>query len=118
MASGYSKAEIFQFKADAKQFADWNASEADVDFDFTDHSKRCVAIAIERELTEKQRQYFIMYFIERKTMDCIANEFGVNKSTVSRTISAAKRRLHRVLAYSSPHFLNANQTERNKRIKR
>ena len=51
------------------------------------------------ELTEKQRQAVLGYYIEKKSMPQLAREFGVNKSTVCRTIQRAERRLRRCLRY-------------------
>lgn len=111
----WSSSEIFDLQADAIQFANWNANEADTDF--TGHTKNCIAVAMQKELTETQRLYFSMYFIDGKGVSQIANEVGVNKSTVSRTLKAAKKNLARVLVYTAPHLLNAQFTERNRRIK-
>ena len=113
MASCYSSAEIFKLNADAMQYAKWNANEADVDF--VQHAKNCVAVAIKNELTEKQRLYLFMYLLEQKTMDQIASELGVNKSTVSRTVTAARKKISKVLRYTAPHLINAKAQERNRR---
>ena len=51
------------------------------------------------ELTEKQRQAVLGYYVEKKSMPQLAREFGVNKSTVCRTIQRAERRLRRCLRY-------------------
>ena len=115
MASSFSSAEIFALQTDAKQYADWNENEPDVDF--VQHTKNCVAFAVQNELTEKQRQYFLKYYIDRKNMQQIASEFGVNKSSVSRTLYAARKRLARVLAYTAPHLLRAKMKEGNRCMK-
>ena len=40
-----------------------------------------------------------MRYEENKTVSAIAHELGVDKSTVSRTITRAKRRLYKCLRY-------------------
>lgn len=45
--------------------------------------------AIERELTEKQRQYLIGYYIDGKKMRELAYENGVSESNVSKIIKRA-----------------------------
>ena len=55
---------------------------------------------LQNGLTKKQKCYIILYYKDRLTMEQIANKYGVNKSTVSRTINAARRRINaRVSAF-------------------
>lgn len=62
--------------------------------------KRNLRIAREEELTPRQRQMLHMRFEEGKNITEIARELGVNKSTVSRTLHRAQRRLQRCLRYA------------------
>lgn len=55
--------------------------------------------AIERELTDRQRQLLTMYFYENMNICQIADELHLNPSTVSRTLRRATQRLRRVLQY-------------------
>ena len=41
-----------------------------------------------------------LYYYEQLNMVQIAARLGVNKSTVSRTLCRARRRLHHILQYS------------------
>ena len=61
--------------------------------------KRNLRLAREEELTERQRQLLRMRYEENKTVSAIARELGVDKSTVSRTITRAKNRLYKCLRY-------------------
>ena len=54
---------------------------------------------IEMELTEKQRQVLIAYYFQNKTMAQIAQERGINRSTVCRTLHRAETRVRRCLRY-------------------
>ena len=54
---------------------------------------------IEAELTEKQRRAVLGYYVDQKNIPQLAREFGVNKSTICRTIQRAERRLQRCLKY-------------------
>lgn len=56
--------------------------------------------ALENDLTPRQRQMVTMYYFEGKKIPRIAEELGVNRSTVSRTIIRGKNRLRRCLEYS------------------
>ena len=51
------------------------------------------------ELTELQRQTIIAYYLQDQTMQQIADQRGVNKSTVSRTLKRAENKLRRYLKY-------------------
>ena len=54
---------------------------------------------IEKELTEKQRETLIAYYFQNKTMEQIAKDRGVNRSTVCRTLHRAEARVRRCLRY-------------------
>ena len=54
---------------------------------------------IQEELTPLQRETLIAYYFQEKTMDEIAGERGVNKSTVCRTLHRAEEKLRRFLKY-------------------
>lgn len=54
--------------------------------------KKIIKITIfssKEDLTERQRLYLKMYYFNGMTMEKIAQEFGVTKGTVSRTIKKA-----------------------------
>ena len=54
---------------------------------------------IREELTELQRQTLTAYYFHQRTIPQIAEERGVNKSTVSRTLRRAEEKLRRYLKY-------------------
>ena len=54
---------------------------------------------IREELTELQREALLGYYFQEKTMAQIAQERGVNKSTVCRTLHRAEEKLRRYLKY-------------------
>lgn len=55
--------------------------------------KEAIHKAVKEDLTERQRELIIMYYLEGKTMPEIADELKINKSTVSRTINRAVNRI-------------------------
>lgn len=113
MASQYSSAEIFELQCNEHQFREWDANEADVDF--VSHTKKAAAVAFERELSEKQKQYYAAYYFDGLSMAEIANIYCVNKATVSRTITRANKKLRTILRYSAPHLMMQDSTIRNRR---
>ena len=54
---------------------------------------------IREELTENQREILLAYYMENRTIPQIAEDRGVNKSTVSRTLHRAEEKLRRYLRY-------------------
>ena len=68
---------------------------------------RTVKLAIEEELTARQREMISMYYLQQIPMPEIAKLLGVNVSTVSRTIKRGRVRLKRCLRYGSAVLLKA-----------
>lgn len=54
---------------------------------------------IEQELTPLQRETVLAYYFSGQNICRIAEERGVNKSTVCRTLHRAEKRLRRCLRY-------------------
>ena len=54
---------------------------------------------IEQELTPLQRETVLAYYFQGQNICAIAQERGVNKSTVCRTLHRAEKRLRRCLRY-------------------
>ncbi|MBE6837717.1 MAG: sigma-70 family RNA polymerase sigma factor [Ruminococcus sp.] len=48
---------------------------------------------INNSLTKTQKSYIMLYYNDKKTVAEIAEIYGVNKSTVSRTINRAKKNI-------------------------
>lgn len=66
-----------------------------------------LALAMEEELTPRQRQVVRMYYIDQMLMRDIAEELGVNVSTVCRTLARGRSRLYRCLRYGGRTLLDA-----------
>ena len=54
---------------------------------------------IREELTEIQRQTLLEYYFQEKSITEIAQDRGVNKSTVCRNLHRAEQKLRRYLKY-------------------
>ena len=61
--------------------------------------KQILHRAIKLELTERQRDCIIMYYIKRMNMNDIATALGLTKSTVSRHIKSGISKLKKVAFY-------------------
>lgn len=67
--------------------------------------KRNLLRALREDVTARQRQVLNLYYSEGLNMREIAEQLGVDKSTVSRTIKRGERRLQRCLRYGAEAFL-------------
>ena len=54
---------------------------------------------IREELTPLQREALIAYYFQEQSITQIAQERGVNKSTVCRTLHRAEKKLRKFLKY-------------------
>ena len=54
---------------------------------------------IREELTQLQRETILAYYFQEQTIAQIAQDRGVNKSTVCRTLHRAEEKLRRYLKY-------------------
>ena len=64
-----------------------------------DIQKKRLREAIGYGLTPLQRETFLAYYFQDRTITEIAEERGVNKSTVWRTLLRAEKRLRNLLRY-------------------
>lgn len=70
---------------------------------------RLLGLALREDLTARQAQMVRLYYLEQHTMRDIAGMLGVNISTVSRTLSAARGKLRRCLRYTSRALLRHDE---------
>ena len=61
--------------------------------------KRILIRAVRHELTDRQRDCITKYYLEGMKMTEIARSLNLSKSTVSRHISTATRKLRKVASY-------------------
>lgn len=78
---------------------------ADDNRDQVNRLKRNLTRALRQDITAKQRQYMMLYYGQNMSMEAIAKQFGVNKSTVSRTMKRGRERLYRCLRYGAANLL-------------
>ena len=60
---------------------------------------RILRKVVDEQLSERQKQYVMLYYYKRMKITQIAQMFGVNKSTVSRTINRARQNIKRYMQY-------------------
>ena len=67
--------------------------------------KRNLTHALRQDVTRRQREYMVLYYGRNMSMEAIAKQCGVNKSTVSRTLKRGRQRLYRCLRYGAANLL-------------
>lgn len=80
--------------------AAWLRAHAETNDSQLRRVRRNLKRAIQEDLTERQRTMLLMRYSQGFSMARIAKELGVNRSTVSRTLARANKRLERALKYS------------------
>lgn len=98
--------DLFSFLSDDRAYQEWLSEDRESNEIMLRHLRKAMAVAIQRELTDKQREYLIMHVVDGTKQIEIAYIKGVAPSTVSREIQRAKRRLIRCLRYAAPWLLN------------
>lgn len=94
-----------------KQYLKWLESERESSRINIDLARKMLPIAIRDCLTEKQKVYIVAYIAEELTMQQIAKKYGVNKATVSRTISRGLNNLYDHLRFVSPYFVEESMRQ-------
>ena len=78
----------------------WTRQNAGDNSERLERLRRNLRQARERELTPRQRQLVSLYYDQGMNIPQIAEELGLNRSTVSRTLRRARDRLYRCLRYA------------------
>ena len=67
--------------------------------------KRNLLRALREDITPRQRETLFLYYAQGLTMRQIAEQLGIERSTVSRTIQRGEQRLQRCLRYGAEGYL-------------
>ena len=85
----------------------WIAGEGEDNRAELEKVKRILPIVLDECCTVTQREYILRYFVDRMKMPQIAEQYGVDVSTVSRTIHRGLANAYNVLRFVSPLFIKA-----------
>lgn len=85
-----------------RQLSEENTNAAELD-----RLRRNLLRCINEELTERQREFLYMYYVQRISQPQIARNLGLDASTVSKTIKRGEQRLLRCLRYGARTYLRA-----------
>lgn len=97
MIKYYEKKKLPLFVADGLLSVHDGEESEEIDFSVVNRGD-CREI-INNSLTKTQKSYIMLYYNDNKTVSEIAEIYGVNKSTVSRTINRAKKNIFDVFPF-------------------
>lgn len=80
--------------------AAWHQANSDDNSEQLARLRRRLLQARQLELTPRQAQIISLYYDQELTVTQIAQQLGVHKSTVSRTLDRGRKRLKRFLRYA------------------
>lgn len=83
-----------------------------------DQLRRNLAMALREDVTPRQRQVLLLYYGQGLSMQEIAQELGIDRSTVSRTMGRGEERLRRCLRYGGAALLKQEPLEKGQRRRR
>ena len=78
----------------------WIQANAPDNQEQLDRLRRNLRLARQKELTPRQKEILDLYYDHGMTVPQIARSLELNRSTVSRTLKRAMRRLYRCLQYA------------------
>lgn len=98
-----------EYQLDHAAFDLWIMGEGEDNRVELDKVKRILPIVLDECYTATQKAYIMRYFVDKTPIPRIAEEYGVNKSTVSRTIRVGLDRAYGYLRFVSPLFVKTPQ---------
>ena len=73
--------------------------------------RQALGRAIREELTGRQREVLLLYYLDQLTMQQVAERLDVNRSTVCRTLQRGEARLRRCLRYGGERLLRRSESQ-------
>lgn len=93
---------------DAQSFNNWSHEDSEDNANILYRLKMNLKYALMNELSEVQRQYILDFFVNQLTIRQISIKHKKSESTVSRTITRARKKLLHVLQYTDPTLLGTD----------
>lgn len=86
-------------RLDLEEVREYVGEEKEAGRKSTQWATEGLRVAIERELTPRQRECVELYYFQGLTMEAIGRQLGIGKATVCRHLQKGEARLQRALAY-------------------
>ena len=90
----------------------WLASEGEDNRAELERVKRILPIVLDECCTVTQKTYIMHYYVEQMSQTVIAERYGVDASTVSKTIQRGLDNAYNTLRYVSPLFIKLPKRRR------
>ena len=100
---------VDEWAMDKAAFEKWTRLHANSNSDEICNLKEALSVAMRDCITEKQRLYLTHYYFDNMNITRIAAMYNRNKSTVSRTLKAARKNLYRYLRFTSISLLRGKK---------
>ena len=71
-----------------------------------------IPLVLNEVCTEKQRAYILHYLVDHMSVSEIAVMYGLERSTVSRTINRGLDKLYKYMGYAAPAIYRATMERR------
>lgn len=100
---------LSDFQLSHASFSMWLTGEGEDNQADLEKAKRYLPIILNECVSVTQKTYIMHYFVDNMNIAQIAMLYGVNPSTVSRTIRRGLDKAYGYLRFVSPRFMNAPQ---------
>ena len=90
----------------------WGADQATDNKAELERLKNLLPIVMDEVCTDRQKEYIYDYFAKDMTYAEIAEVYGVNKSSVWKTVKVGMDRIYQHMKYASPMVLNSEDLEK------
>lgn len=98
-----------EYQLDHAAFDLWIMGEGEDNRAELDKLKRILPIVLDECCTPVQKTYIMHYFVDNMPTTKIAEQYGLDTSTVSRTIHRGLNRAYKHLRFVSPLFIKQPQ---------
>ena len=85
----------------------WVQASGETNEQWLEHLRNCVKVAIDECLTQKQKQYLLLYLNGYNQVE-ITRMLSVDRCTVSKTLHRAINNLQRYLRFATPSTLHTS----------
>lgn len=96
---------------DKAAFRSWLLEGSGDNIQDIQRAKKAIHIILNEYMTECQRQYILCFFVEGMSATQIAELYGVDKSTVSRTIRRGIKTMYSYLRFTSLALMEVPMNE-------
>lgn len=110
-ATPFEQYDPVNYRLDQLSFSTYLNEEAEDNQWQRQALRQALGRAIREELTGRQREVLLLYYLDQLTMQQVAERLDVNRSTVCRTLQRGEARLRRCLRYGGERLLRRSESQ-------